>query len=70
MAGVTVSEDLGRHLDHLAGVPLGKQQEALRIEAKHRAHQGGGDGDFCIWSAGCYYCRSRDGRWILIECVA
>jgi hypothetical protein len=79
-SGKTVSPEVNKLLNHLQGIPKGKEKEALEIETSTRNRKDPGaslqmEG---MWYGGCYYVRVRDGRavkrargkWRLVKCIA
>jgi hypothetical protein len=47
-------------LDHLSGIPVGKEKKAYKIEAAAKSR--GPVGSLGIWFGGCYYVRDENGN--------
>jgi hypothetical protein len=67
-----VSKDLQQVLDHIAGIPKGKEKEALRIQSAGLAISPNAIG---IWVGSCYYVKNGPvqgihGTYTIVECIA
>jgi hypothetical protein len=76
--GKLASPEMSKILDHLTGIPQGKEEEALAIQVSAQMIKAQGPVEsFGIWVGGCYYIRDKNGNvkgkhgtYRLVACVA